>query len=403
MEIAVEQLSEKIREITANRERSHSKEFAAAVERITRALSSVERAATNLGRATKQAWGSLSRPAEQHGVRLSEQVLKACKSLTIPSRTASYDELREFEESSLQVTRFMVKAYNKYVRSIVRSLKSEVSILEESIADLGKCIAELSRVLDHSNLGRLHLVTLDADRLAQNARELRVRIDEIQKRTEALREAQMRVAKLHDGVSLIRQRQDLTELGRIDQQTKQTEVEIVALLEPLSKPLRKLDRPDRSSSFELHKSTVNKFAEDPVAAMLVTPVSDLRALLRSLQEVIESEELSLEPRRKRKSIEAIQTLLAGELERLREDHMILQANRQEVIRQLKASGVYDQWRSLEDQLGRAQAEVVECQSGIADLQSQETRLRTVVLAEKTRMESVLKEVLDEPVSITVSF
>lgn len=403
MEIPVEQLSEKIQEIAANTERSHAKEFAATAQRIVKALSSVERAAAKLGQATKQAWGSLSRPAEQHGVRLSEDVLKACKSLTTFSQVSSYDELKKFQKDSLEVTRLIVKAYNKYVGSIMRSLKSEVSILEESIADLGKWTTELSRVLDGSNLGRLRLAILDADRLTGSARELRTIIDEIQRRTEMLSAAQTRATKLHEDVSLIRERQDLKELSRIDQQIRRTEGETAALLEPLSKPLRKLDRPDRYASFEQHRSTVSRFAEDPVAAVFVTPVSELRALLRSLQETIESEELSLESRRKRKSIESIQALLAGELERLREDHAVLQANRQEVVRQLKASGAYDQWRSLEDQLEKTQAEVAECQTNIAELRSQEVRLRRHILADKSRMESVLKELVGESVSITVSF
>ena len=403
MQIAIEQLNEEMREIIADRERSYSKQFAAAVKQVMKSLDSAEKAARSLAEATRRAWGELTRPAEQHGARLSERVLEACESLAADSPDVSYEELSRFEERTLHVIRSIVKAYNKYVGSIIRSVRSEASILESSIADLSRSTTELSQLLDESDLKELQLVARDANQLAQNASELRLKIDQSRKSNEALREAQEREAELQNDLSLLSQDQNLKELTRIEQLTKQKEAETLALFESLSKAFRKADRPDSISSVAWDRAIVSRLAENPLAAILETPVGEMRELLRIFRWLIERNELFLDERRKRKSTEAIEALEGGALERFREDHSILQANRQEVLRQLKGSGIYDRWMSIRNELDSAQAEVARLHSHIRDMQSQQTRLRTLVQTDKAKMESALKEILNEPVSIIVSF
>jgi len=401
VEIAVQHLNKKLREIIAYREHSHSRKFSAAVKEVLKSLASVEEAATNLKEAIGRAWGSITRPAEQHGVRLSEQVLEACKSLAEHRPHISYEELRKFEERTLQVVRSITKTYNKYARSIIRTVKSETSILGDSITALNRSINDLSQLLDRSNLRQLQLLERDADQLVRIATELSLRADEVHKAKGVLRELQEREAKLQNDLSLLVRDQNIEELSRIGQEIMRRETETLALLEPLSKPLRKLDRPANKLPTGLNTATVSKLTEDPLTAVLEIPVSEMRALLDLLRGLIEREELFLDQRRKQKSIEAIQALQSGVLERFREDHSILQANRQEVLRQLKSSGIYDQWLSLRKQSDDVRAEVHQCQSHITDLQSQETRLRTVVVADKARIEAALQNVLNEQVSIVV--
>jgi predicted nucleic acid-binding Zn-ribbon protein len=77
----------------------------------------------------------------------------------------------------------------------------------------------------------------------------------------------------------------------------------------------------------------------------------------------------------------------------------LEANRREVLRQLKGSGLYDRWFSVRTQLDDLNMEIKERRGRITELESQVARLRTSVLAGKERIESALKKVLDEQVSI----
>jgi len=403
LEITIELLNEKMREITAERERSHSKQFASAVGQIMKSLRSVETAAINVGAATRRAWGSLTRSAEQHGVRLSELVIEACQPLSSHPPGISYEELRKFEEESLRAARSITKTYSKYARSIIRPVKSETMLLESSIVDLSRSVNALSKVLDESNLKQVLLLARDAEQLVQNASELRSRIEHARELNEALGRARETQSRLRDDLSMLNEDENLKELSRIELLTRQKEAEALALLEPLSKPLRKADRLDSQLSSGSSRNNIARLAEDPLNALLEIPVLEMRELLASLRRLIEQNEIPLDQRRKRKSIESIQSLEAAALERIREEHSVLQANRQEILRQLKGSGIYDRWLSLKSQLDNARAEADRYRRSIEDLQSQETRLRAIVLADKARIETALQEVQNEKVSIIVPF
>jgi hypothetical protein len=401
MEIPVQDLGEKMRQIIADRERSYRGRFSSTLKRVFKSVGSVEKAALNLREAVGRAWGTLSKPAEQHGARLSEQVLDACRSLVAHRPDPTYDQLRRYQAESIQTIRAIVKTYNRYVPSIIRAVKSESSILEDSIATLSQGVTELGQLLDSSNLKELQLIAEDADQLVGAARELSLKMDEIQQTGETAKKLQDQEARLQDDLSSLGRDHALKELNQIEQQARQKEAEILGLLEPLLKPLRKIDRADSKALEGPNKATVNKVIENALAAVLEIPAGEMRQLLVSVYELLERDELLLDQRRKRRAAEAIQVLQAGALDRFREDHGILEANRREVLRQLRGSGLYDQWLSVHKRSSDIHIEIKECHDRITELESQETRLRASVLAGKERIESALRKVLNEQVSILV--
>jgi hypothetical protein len=398
VEIPVRNLGEKMRQIIADRERSYHGKFSSKLKQVFRSVGSVEKAASNLREAVGRAWGTLSKPAEQHGARLSEQVLEACRSLAARRPEPSYDELRKFQEESIQTIRAIVKVHDRYIRSIIRTVKSEASTLEDSIATLSQDITELGQALDSSELKELQLIAEDADQLMGTAQELSLKTDEIEQTKEAIRRLQDRGSALQENLSTLGRDRALKELDQIDQQARQKEAEILFLLEPLLKPLRKIERSDKALEGS-SKVIVTKVVENPLASVIEIPASEMRQLLISVYELLASDELLLDQRRKRKASESVQVLQAGALDRFREDHGILEANRREVLRQLKGSGLYDKWLSVRTQLDDLNTEIKERRGRITELESQVARLQTSVLAGKERIESALKKVLDEQVSI----
>lgn len=403
MEIPIELLDQRLHEILADRERAYRKQFASSANETMKAVKVVEKAAVSLADATRRAWGSISRPAQQHGLRLSEQIVDASRSLVISRKDASYEELRKFEEGSLQAIRIIVKTYNKYVVSVIRSAKSETSALEDSIARLSRAITDLTQILDKSNLKQLQMALNDSDRLAQSVKELRLKIKQIQETNQALGGLREKEVNLSKEISTLSRDENLRELTKMEEQIRQKEQEILGLLEPLSKPLRKANRPEGKAPAGLTGPSVSKLVDDPLTAILETPVAEMHSLFSSLRQSIEKDELFLDQRRKRKSIEAIETLEAGQLERLREDHATLQANRREVLRQLKGSGVYDKWLSLKSQLDNTVTKITRYQSLVGDSESEEGKLRALIDSDKEKIEVALQEILSEQVSISVSF
>ena len=401
MEVPIQSLLDKMRAIIADRERSYRGQFSSNEKRILRSVESVERAAKNLREAIGRAWGTLTKPAEQHGVRLTEQVLDACRSLAASKPHASYDELRKFQESSVQTTRTIVKTYNKYVPSIIRAVKSESSALEDSITALSQSVTELGQALESSNLRELHFIADDADRLVQNARELNLKTNEIQQMKETSMRLQVQEEKLQNDLSSLSHDQAIKELNHIEEEARQRETEILALLEPLLKPLRKIDRADEKAQEGPSRAIVTKIVENPLSAVLETSAGEMRDLFISLHQLLESDELLLDQRRKRKAADAIQALQAGRLDRFKEDHDILEANKREVLRQLKGSGLYDRWLSVHNQSNDIRTEITQCRNHITELESQEARLRVSLLSDKEKIESALQKILNQQVSIHI--
>ena len=401
MEVPIQSLSDKMHEIIADRERSYRGQFSSHEKRILRLVGSVERAARNLREAIGRAWGTLTKPAEQHGIRLTEQVLDACRSLAASKSHVSYDELRKFQESSVQTIRTIVKTYNKYVPSIIRAVKSESSALEDSITALSQSVTELGQVLESSNLRELHFMVDDADRLVQNARELNLKTNEIQQMKETSMRLQVQEERLRNDLSSLSHDQAIKELNHIEEEARQREAEILALLEPLLKPLRKIDRANEKAQEGLSRAIVSKIVENPLGAVLETSAGEMRDLLISLHQLLKRDELLLDQRRKRKAADAIQALQAGRLDRFKEDLGILEANKREVLRLLKGSGLYDQWLSAHSQSNDIRTEITQCKNHIAEMESQEARLRASLLGDKERVESALRKILNQQVSIRI--
>jgi hypothetical protein len=88
---------------------------------------------------------------------------------------------------------------------------------------------------------------------------------------------------------------------------------------------------------------------------------------------------------------------------VREDYSVLQANRQEALRQLRASGLYDQWSQLRNQIEKIEGEKISCMDQIGGMESQEAQQRSLVVTQKTALEKTLGRILDEKASIALSF
>jgi len=403
MEIAVELFNQQIQEIITRREDSWSKRFSNAIRQVTRSLEAVEKAALNVGQATKRAWGSLTRPMEQHGLRLSEQVIELCRSLTTEKPGNSYEQLKDFEERSTQAARSIAKIYNKYAGSIIRSAKPETSVLEDSIVSLNRSVLGLSQTLEESRLKEIKAAAAGADRLVQDVDRLHLVIEEHAMKRRAMQELADRESGLRGELSTMCKVEGLGELNRIEAQIRQKETETLALVEPLSKPLRKVDRPDIKLPSALNRATLDKLVENPLGALLELPLTDMHEALHSLDQMIGRGDLMLDERRKRRAMRTIEELQSGVLERLREDYSVLQANRQEAQRQLRASGLYDQWSQLRNQIDEIESEKIRCRDHIAALESQEAQQRSLVIAQKTALEKTLGRILEEKVSIALSF
>ena len=73
------------------------------------------------------------------------------------------------------------------------------------------------------------------------------------------------------------------------------------MLEPLLKPLRKIDRANEKVEDGLSRAIVSKIVENPLGTALETSASEMRDLLISLHQLLERDELLLDQEEKKES------------------------------------------------------------------------------------------------------
>jgi hypothetical protein len=276
-------------------------------------------------------------------------------------------------------------------------------VLEDSIVSLNRSILELSQALDESKLKEIKAAAAAAGRLVQDVDRLYLVTAELAMKRKALQELVDRESGLRRELSTMSKAEGLSELNRIETQITHKETETLALVEPLSKPLRKLDRPDIKLPSTLNRATLDRLVDNPLRALLELPLTEIDEVLHSLDQMIGRGDLMLDERRKRKAMRTIEELQAGILKGVREDYSVLQANRQEALRQLRASGLYDQWSQLRNQIEKIEGEKISCMAQIGGMESQEAQQRSLVVTQKTALEKTLGRILDEKASIALSF
>jgi phenylalanyl-tRNA synthetase alpha subunit len=109
--------------------------------------------------------------------------------------------------------------------------------------------------------------------------------------------------------------------------------------------------------------------------------------------------LEIEERRRRKAEEIIQQVKEGALESLRGDYLTIQANVQETMRQLKAKGLLDKKRDVDQALAAVQNDKAQLTSQITELhRSIETATKTMA-KERASIEEQITQLTGQPLQI----
>ena len=226
-----------------------------------------------------------------------------------PSLT--YEELEKYDERSDEALRSIVRTYNRYVPSIVRLVKSEAAAMEASIKDLNSSIVALSELLKESNLAELRLLLHEAAMVVGKATELRVITGQIQESREAIANLEEEQSRIETECASLNEDQGLRELGQVEESIARREQDMLVMLQPLSKAIRKLSKSENDVGVE--RAILLRMNDDPLASALELPVVQMRSLTASLEKLIEHDELLPDQRRKRKAREAIELLRKGGL------------------------------------------------------------------------------------------
>jgi len=381
--------------------KEHEKRFAERIRSVREASAALNNAGTRLGAGVKTAWGTMEKQVSEYGIRLAQTIQENSQNLSRQEAESSYHEAGIFHQNAVRALNEIILAVRRYVPKLQRMLKPEMATLNSSLVRLEKSIVDLGTTLDTSPGRKLESLNRDAQTLQERQRDL-LKLKSEENAEQALIEAtSTRQGEFDSREQELLSSPEFLELEKYEESLKHKEDEIKQLLQPLIKPLLKLER---AAATKQGPSIDAKALRDLIEAPVETVIAGQRfasmQLLSLLEENLAAEKLEVLDRKRRKAQEAIEAVKQGALDKARDEYLTLQANTQETLRQLKSKGVLDRRDELDQQLTEIRTQIETMKARQRELRRKIDELTVTVSKLKTSIELQISKVAHE--SVTVS-
>ena len=348
MEVDADELPTVFDSLATDAMKDHERRFQERIRSVRDACNNLANAASRFEVAVRNAWGTMDKSASEYGTRMARTIEESTQKISRHQTTSSYEDTEKFHKDSIEVLNTIIKTVRKYVPKLRRGLRVEMAALNVALGKLETAVKALGSALDQSPGNRIALIRKDILQLTQARAELiKLKNEETNeiKSLEANADKEMRALADAEEFS---SNDMFRELARYEASIRDQREEISQFLQPVIKPLTKLERDEAISKNQaLDIETLHGIVDTPVETVATGQPFALIQLLSKLEEALSHGRLEIEERRRRKAEETIQQAKQGEIERLREDYLTAQANVQETLRQLKAAGLLDKKNAVE--------------------------------------------------------
>jgi hypothetical protein len=381
----------------------HEKRFAERTKTVKEAANGFSSAATRFSLGVKNAWGTLDKTASEYGMRLAQIIQESSQDLTRKQVTSSFEDTEKFHEESVEALNKIIITIRRYLPKLHRALKAEMAALNTSLARLENAIKALGNALDDSPGLRLRSLQRDVQLLVQRQEEaIKLRIEE-SKAKETLDQAATRERDILSEKERLTSLPEFLELKRYEDSLNLKEDEMKQLLQPLAKPLLKLERAvSLKQGPTVDARTLRNLIDSPVEAAVTSRSFDITQLLDSVEDMLSRGQLKIEERKRRRAEETIQSIKEGAIERLREEYLALQVNLQETQRQLRAKGLLEKKDNLNQKLTEEHLQKEARLAQQKELQRRIDELTRTILKEKTSLESQISKLTHKTLTIRAS-
>jgi hypothetical protein len=336
----------------------------------------------------------------EYGARLAQSIQEMANQIVTAEAGAKFPEAENFHRESVQALNKIIMTVRRYVPKLHRGLKTETAALNSALVRLENSIKALGTALDESPGAKIESVGKDADALARRHNELlALRKEEDEKATTLASISAQEDAVLTEEQELTSHGEFL-ELKRYDESSRSKQDEIRQLVQPIVKPLLKLERAasaDRDSRIDL--GTLHRLVEDPVQTVATGQSFSVSELLDRLDEALRRGQLDIEERKRRKAEETIQLVKNGAIGRFRDEYLAIQANVQETMRRLRSNGLLEKKDRLEEHLAQIRSEKDALAARHKDLRRRIDDGNKELLKQKTALEFHIAKLAHRPVSI----
>ena len=382
--------------------KDHEKRFQDRIRSVRDAGNALDNAASRFEAAVQNAWGTMDKSASEYGTRMAQTIEEATRKLSRQQTSASYDDAQRFHKDSIAALNTIIKTIRKYVPKLRRGLRVEMAALNVALGKLEAAVRSLGLALEQSPGNRIEVIRRDILHFTEARAELtKLKTDEV----EAANSREANAAKERDALADAREffsNDAILELTRYEESLRAKEEEIAQFLQPIMKPLTKLQRNETSSKNEtVDLRTLRNLVDRPVETLATGQPFTLVQLLNQLDEALTHGRLEIEERRRRKAEETIKQAREGEIEKLREDYLTIQANVQETLRQLKTTGLLDKKNEIEQREVLIRNEKERLISQDSELRRRIDAITKALIKQKQSVEQQIKQVTSKSLEIQI--
>jgi hypothetical protein len=399
--IKVEALDDFCESLTRDLMKVHEKRFADRMRSVKEASAGLGNAGARLELSVKNSWGAMEKQASEYGMRLAQVIQDDAQNISRSEATPSFHDAGMFHQDAVKGLNDIILTVRRYVPKLHKMLRPEMAALNSSLTRLEKSIMALGAALDESPGLKLESLHREIQTVQEKQLELlRLRSEEDAEGA-LLQAASARDKEIQSKLQELLTDPLFLELRKYEESLKQEEDEIKQFLQPIIKPLLKLER---AVAAKQGPSIDVKALRDLVDSPLETVMTGQRfanmQLLSALEQTLTAGILGIEERKRRKAEETIHKIKEGTLDKLRDEYATLQANTQETLRQLKSEGLLEKRDELNRQLAENHSQSETTAARQRDLQRRIDELAKTISKLKTSVESQTDKVSREPIEIT---
>jgi DNA repair exonuclease SbcCD ATPase subunit len=382
--------------------KDHEKRFLERVKAAKEAAIGLNNAAVRFESAAKGAWGTLEKTTSEYAIRLAQVIQENAQDLSKKEAVSKYQDVEKFQDYSVQKLNKVIINVRKYVPKLHRALKTEMATLNSSLAKLENSIRALGAALDQSPGTKIESLLLEVQQIMQKQDELLRLASQERKEATTLQTISEQERQILSEKDSLLSATEFTELKRYEESLRLKTDEIRQFLQPLTKPLLKLERAaSMKQAPSVDMRILRDLIERPTETIVTCQSFAVMQLLRSLEKELRQGTLEFEAKRRRRAEETISMAKEGAIDKMREEYLTLQANVQETIRRLKSDGLMDKKDRLDELLREKNTQIEELAARKRELERRKDDLMKSVLKQKGTIESEVSKISDERISILV--
>jgi hypothetical protein len=331
---------------------------------------------------------------------MAHTIQETASNLSRQQTSTSYKDAEKFHDDSVDALNRIIKTVRKYLPKLRRGLRVEMAALNVALGRLESAVRSLGTALDESPGNKFDSLQRDAQLLPQMHSELLKLRAEENEQTNSLEALNGREKEILAAKEKVASEEAYLELKAYEDSLRAKGDEIKQFFQPVIKPLTKLERAasaNRNKTVDI--GTLRSLIDNTIDTVAAGQPFALGRLLDQLGDELAAGDLDIEERRLRRAEETIQQFKTGVVDKMRDEYLAVQANIQETLRQLKASGLMDKMGQLDQSLASNNREKENLTSHNTELRRRIDQLTKNVLKHKTSIEHQIAELTDKPVAI----